>query len=145
MSTARSLTAEACAELVGRLEKATGPDRELDAQIYCAKNGYGFVKFERWNQHAGRLFYSIPGMELHCGSEGFPLYTRSIDSALTLVPEGWAWFVERIEGYSEGRARLWIPSKRTLGLKIEQVDFEAATPAIAICISALKAIAAQGE
>jgi hypothetical protein len=55
-------------ELIAALEKATGPDRELDAAIF-------------WSQ--------VPdGVEVAMASP-IPAYTASIDAALTLVPEGY--------------------------------------------------------
>ncbi len=70
-------------------------------------------------------------------------FTTSLDSAVTLVPEGWAWFVERIGApFTEGRVRLWIPAQRTQKLSVEQVNLEAKTPALALCAAALRARAA---
>jgi hypothetical protein len=67
-------------------------------------------------------------------------YTGSLDAAVTLVPEGWAWFVQWIgEPFTEGCADLWIPTQRTKGLKVERVRIEAKTPAIALCAAALEA------
>ncbi len=69
--------------------------------------------------------------------------TTSLDAAVTLVPEGWAWFVEWIGApFSEGRARLWIPSQRTQRLRVENVNTQAKTPTMALCAAALRARAA---
>ncbi len=73
-------------------------------------------------------------------------YTTSLDAAVTLVPEGWAWFVEWIGApFSEGRARLWIPAQRTQKLTVENVNTQAKTPTMALCAAALRARAAELE
>ena len=74
--------------------------------------------------------------------EFLPVYTRSIDAALTLVPEGW--ILHRL-----GQERKWnpmtdflwvarlhkgeVPSSRNI------VQYFAVTPALAICAAALRA------
>lgn len=69
-----------------------------------------------------------------------PPYTVSIDAALTLVPEGWRWsldWTQRPHYQDCGRADLYAPGS---GIKPPDVcDVYAATPAIALCIAALKA------
>ncbi len=88
-------------ELVERVERAAGPDRELDCLIQVAVTpdakcmtdpGHGTVgstfgvmrdiDFDVWRQHRtgvlGPFYYGEP-----------PAYTASIDAAMTLVPEGW--------------------------------------------------------
>ena len=65
-------------------------------------------------------------------------YTRSIDAALTLVPEGWGWLVEvwqREESWAQVVRR---PEGSTKPSGIFE-GAEAKTPAIAITIAALKA------
>ena len=57
-------------------------------------------------------------------------YTFSIDAALTLVPEGWEWTIE-----SGGHVEL--VKDRMRGPYIEG---NAVTPALAICIAALRAL-----
>ena len=135
-------------DLIAALEQATGPSRELDDAISTAignpppKTGgyYG------WEKSGGS--YTKPR-----DSEGrthdtwsAPHYTSSLDSALTLVPEGWAWFVQHIgKPFTTGSARLWIPAQWTQGIPKEQFVNEAATPALALCIAALRAREAQKE
>ncbi len=103
-------------DLIERLEKATGPDLEADRLISCLLIGRDDVFFATG-----------------------PYYTESIDAAVELVPEGWAWFVERIDGFTNGDARIWLPAQHTHGLPRENFDVrKAATPAIALCIAALK-------
>lgn len=116
--------------LIARLEAAAEGSRELDAEIAIFLN----PKLAEWERFGG---------ELHGPSDSIfhaPHYTTSIDAALALVPEGWAWFAQRIgQPFSTGFARLWLPAARTKGLKIEQYQSEAATPALALVIAAMKA------
>ena len=75
-----------------------------------------------------------------------PWPTTSLDSAVTLVPEGWAWFVQWIGSpFTEGSVRLWIPAQRTQKLKIEDTDGVGKTPTLALCAAALRARAAIAE
>lgn len=98
------------AELTGKLEQATGPDRGLDDLIW--------LEVDRVLQRKG---------------QSVPPYTSSVDAALTLIPEGWRIFdVEQFED------RVWNvcldrgpDSRRTYGY--------ARTFALALCIAALKA------
>jgi hypothetical protein len=69
------------------------------------------------------------------GDEAYP-YTLSLDSALTLVPDGMVWTVLTDFG---GLCRARVYS----GDGLWQAD--GATPALAACIAALKAIAARGK
>lgn len=107
-------------EIIKRIEAATGPDKTLDADIW----------FEVYTPNA----VAVP-----LGFEG-PPYTASIDAAVALVPDQWAWFAQWIgEPFSEGSARVWVPSKRTLKLPVETFQVEAKTPALALCLTAMMA------
>jgi hypothetical protein len=59
-------------QLADRCEKATGPDRQLDADIFTA------LKLVPDRKHDGYPFYA---------------FTQSLDAAMTLVPEGEDWAV----------------------------------------------------
>lgn len=63
----------------------------------------------------------------------FPPYTTSIDASLTLVTEGWSWSVAT----SENRLHPVVILGRSCPTNA-QVAQDAATPALAICIAALK-------
>lgn len=117
------------ADLIARLEKATGPDRELDALIYCLDNDYQFVRFERWNDRAGRAIFQIPGMKPLTESDGFPRFTGSIDAAALLRPSPrWFW---RVDSHDPSA---WVY------LNIQDAfKGSGKTPAISLCIAALKA------
>jgi hypothetical protein len=98
-------------ELAARCEAATGPDRELDFDIYdeC------FPTLPR----SGCLRANL--IEHHIKT-----YTASLDAALTLVPEGYVFGVARTYGYCSAEVGGRNPSK-------------AANPALALCAAALRA------
>ncbi len=108
-------------ELIARIEAATGPDQELDAEIHllATKNTIACVAD------------IMAGCEL--GWE-HPAYTASIDAALKLAPEGWDWIIGASAGSKFPVANLGrsYPTNKN-------VAHEAATPALALCAAALKA------
>lgn len=123
------MTTKVCSDveaLAERCERAAGPDRELDAEIgrYFSARFLGYVPDEP--QH------------------GCAEFTRSIDAAMTLVPEGWYW--------RAGHGVLW-PGWAHLNRKhpdhCEREDEHSAhaeTPALALCAAALRARAqSQGK
>ena len=71
--------------LSDQVEAATGADRELDALIFVAVNGYE----KRHNERLGFDQYWKDGRWVGLGS--MPPYSTSIDAALTLVMKGWDW------------------------------------------------------
>lgn len=100
-------------QLIAALEKATGPSRELDLAI--------------WNKlYPDAVVAELPKSHFRV--------TASLDAALTLLLPGWAWCVQASEEFP-GQAWLYPPNN----VNDEQVYAKAATPAIAICIAALKA------
>ncbi len=99
-------------DLVERLETATGPDRKIDAAI-C------------------RL--CVPKKFGFAKLRDWPRYTASIDAAITLIPE---WLA-----YQCGCDIDLTPTARVFGHDVHTEEF-AASPAIALCIAALKARAA---
>lgn len=121
-------------ELIAALERATGPNYDLDALI--------------WNA-IGR-----PDTRTHDGTPCVLTYTASIDAAMTLVPEGWA--IERIQIWPGQRpyVSLWECGQdrdgkwwHSAGAKKnhQRLDVDGATPAIALCIAALKAMEATDD
>ena len=95
------------------LEKATGPDRELDIAIY--------------------VFDSAQEAVDHVKA---PAYTASVEIAVTLVPSQFEWTVAQ----NDGLAFVWEPVgpyQRSQHKRLFQGT--AATHAIALCIAALKA------
>ena len=120
--------------LAGKVEVASGPDRELDAAIEkllpCsasfAKHHPG-KSLSRWNENAFRFF--------NIGDEGreyqSPPFTASIDAAMTLVTESVCLEMERVPEAE-------MPCSAT----IQFVHMgQAQTMPLAICSAALRAIA----
>lgn len=124
-------------DLIERLEKATGPDRRIDATIHEAVERPFVMEFfaEYSTEQTRNLSY-------------VPSYTSSIDAALTLFPDGWFGRVEP-RFHSDDGCVSWL----AYGLKpdwskwhphddeawITLVDARAQKSAIALCIAALKA------
>jgi hypothetical protein len=106
------------AELIERLEKATGPDRDLDAQIFRDLIGF--------SPNALPQFWPAVGNQV-------PRYTSSIDEAQTLVPPAHDWSLH----VDNGEAIVGCMPESEDGCDV--ADSTGATPAIALCIAALKA------
>lgn len=122
--------------LAERCEKATGPDSELDFAIWlqlCGPN-------ERRAYERGM---EISKQEARFRAEymmdGFAP-TASLDAAMTLVPEGWLWQVNRWAGTHPGAAHL----ADTRTVYTPHPTCKAATPALALCAASLRARHAVG-
>lgn len=112
--------------LIERLEKATEGSRELDGEIWCAANGYEFLVWD-----GAGVRYRVRETGWYAAEHVKP-YTASLDCALTLVPEGWqwrAWHTPTDEGSLWGAEVNWEPPGNVY----------AETPALALCIAALRA------
>jgi hypothetical protein len=104
-------------DLLAMLEAATEGSRTLDilvaSDVLTKQQVTDFLLEEYTRQSGGKV----------------PHYTTSIDAALTLVPEGTEWILETVPeegGYGAGVGEsMW--------------NSFALTPALAICIAALKA------
>jgi hypothetical protein len=114
--------------LIERLEKAESGSRELDAEIACHIDGRRFQAIDR----ADRVIFNVDGVgwPVWRSLKEIPHYTTSLDAALTLVPEG-LWF-------SVGCENDFTPVA-TVYAQNEQFDAFASSPALALCIAALKA------
>jgi hypothetical protein len=111
-------------DIVERLEKATGPDRELDALVYVGHYRSAYPD----ETDAARIEYA-----LRCA----PHYTSSIDSAIMLVPRGRKWRVgSHATTIWDGFYAAICPD--ILSGKTHE-SWCKSTPAIALCIAALKA------
>ena len=74
-------------DIIRRLVAATGPDRELDAEIAIA---FGW---ERCGQFpSGEHYWRDPKMQFRPQP---PRYTESLDATLTLVPKIFRWMIEQ--------------------------------------------------
>lgn len=129
-------------DLIERIEAASGPDRGLDEKIGMAVGLKNTIRVGHECLGTDRI---VP---VRC-----PYYTESIDAALTLVPEGW-WLAGlhfchpdfRSEQDKEWCAELagpvtWSVIDREVGEEpiFENVSASAATPALALSASAMKA------
>jgi len=121
--------------LIVQLEKASGPSFALDCAITEAllPDEWFGSKVESWFGH-GRGVYGCNTADgirhLDCLRAG--KYTTSIDAALALVPDGLDFVIRSLRGHAEARVG---------GAKDEYLikGGEHITPAMALCIAALKA------
>lgn len=107
-------------ELIQKLEEAEGPSRELDADIAIAL-GKQHQDVWRWSKSAGVR-------------AAIPSYTRSLDDAMTLVPDDCEFEVGSAKLVGTYLAKLVTAAEEYIGKG-------AKTPAIALTAAALKAIA----
>ena len=127
-------------DIIKMLEEATGGSRELDAEIcriaYWESDGY----FSDQDDHGEWFIYSYRFGGTAIPKEPLPHYTTSLDAALTLVPEGWTSKQIFITG-AGSKARLKRPSPYALVAPMESYERDrlVATPALALCVAALKA------
>ena len=109
-------------ELIERLEKATGPDRELDQAIVIeAPVTKAFLQDD--------------------GQGGFEVlhYTASIDAALTLLPPEF-WGSIQWAGTLKQNDRAWPVVE--VGSGDQKIKVQAATIPLSVCLAALRARAA---
>jgi hypothetical protein len=131
------------AELIARLEGAKSGSQELDAQVAAFIIGGTVIQSPRngmWCVYLGANHRGEPSLweprdifgallRQHLYSEaGGP--TRSLNAAVMMVPEGWSW---RVGNLPSGRGFADLGTQRSLQ------GIEGATPALALCIAALKA------
>ena len=143
-------------ELAARCEKATGPDRELDAWIWV-QSGLLAVSCPETTAKGPAVavgYYSgrdpsIPLDELTMAdvtpAYGCPEFTASLDAAMTLVPEGWVFVRLERERAFPGESRqwdFWAVMMEPHGPGYSKVSAE--TPALALCAAALRARAING-
>lgn len=106
-------------ELAERCEAAEGPDRELEMDIAEA------LGLTATNEFGDTVF-------IRRGSGFIPLrITASLDAAMTLVPGRYEWGVA-----STGEAECWCGDGKDIAIR-------AATPSLALCAAALRALASQ--
>lgn len=122
-------------ELIEALEKADGPSTKLDEAIHrCLK-----IPLNKYAVPDGYEDYGPSGDIRYAPNE----YTSSIDAALTLVPDRMCWSVERRDNYACAKVFRydWRLSggPRDISYSEEAGHFREPSPAIALCIAALKA------
>ncbi len=134
-------------DLIARLEAAEEGSRELDAAI--AEEVHPLLKTYAHDTERGPGHWISPK-----DGKVYALdYTTSLDAALTLVPEGFSWFIEHIAVQNRGTRAFvskvvegeWIPNSpredKRQGLTVADFGFRgnAVTPALALTTAALKA------
>lgn len=129
------------ADLIDRLEKATGPSLVLDGEVWCAINGYEFVQWDGAGcvyKKPGTSGYQGISHELH---RNIRPVTASLDEAVALakrVLPGASW---NTGAFPNIRAQIAVPVKTNFGSAIGlRGDATGATPAIALLIAILKAL-----
>ena len=145
-------------DLIARLERATEGSRELDAEIAVAVRSLdteGDKSLPKWAGKNYPIWRARPDGRVECvhtdgtGSLNWsPLhYTTSIDATLSLVPEGWSpsmlsWGHSRLNDPNDMVHASIVREGAERGGKLIE-DYMAcrgaATPALALCIAALKA------
>ena len=103
------MTAAEMLALADRCEKASGPDRDLE-----------------------RLIWSAVGSP---AIRPIPVYTASLDAAMSLVPDGWDCAIYTSDGVAHAGCSPSDPDVRTA----DTDDAMSATAALALCAAALRA------
>ena len=123
------------AELIDALKKEAGPNRELDGAILTALCPDALITIYCVGDEEPIVFHAEPRVR---NKMPVPKYTDSIDAALTLVPKGYWWSVtsskstvDVVCGPDDGSGETFDAEELSLA--------KAATPALALCISALLA------
>lgn len=145
---------EVLSEFIARLEKAEGPDRELDAEL---------ARFEGWTfekmKGDAHPYWRKPDTTAYYMRErnGPPAYTVSLDASLALVERvmpGWSWSVDTMSQPPDDwskvkrlpRAQLAEPVMTKFGKGIgRRADVQAATPALALLLALLTALARESS
>lgn len=125
-------------ELAELCEKATGPDRELDAAIAVSVLGF-YVAEPRYEGAPPAYGYvDMDGSRIEPGHGGKQLirdFTASIDAAMTLIRE--PFFFARLDYTNEWLC--WIGERGEGWTRIATTSRGAVTPALALCAAALRA------
>jgi hypothetical protein len=103
--------------LIARVEAATGPDYDIDREIWRA------VDHDAAEEYAA------------CET---PAYTASLDAAVSLVPSGCKWSLYS-QSHDEPPCAYCVPNMGRHPWPAWVDDAYAATPALALCAAALKA------
>lgn len=119
--------------LAERCEQATGPDSRLNADIFAALNS-------EWTHHqsGGDLFWR--GSPYAPKTMRAPHFTSSLDAAWTLAPRGCE---ARVTCFRNGRGGAIVTRSITWGPDDGVTMWMAATPPLALCVAALRALAAE--
>ena len=126
--------------LIARLEAASGPSRGLDALIsYAVKGQWALMDGDEKLARMDKFTAAVES----CDEEKIAVadhFTASLDAALTLVPDGFHWSVYDTDGGTDANAQVEPPNFSTAPW-----NGTSKTPALALCIAALRARAALVE
>lgn len=130
-------------ELAERCEKASGPDRLLDAEILIAleRPTYRHMQPEDAvtfpdTYEPGKIVERVDG-----GWYAAKDYTGSIDDAATLVPDRFMWTMDSWSR-SQWSAGIW---RHRGWIVTSDVDRQSRSPALALCAAALRARSSSQE
>lgn len=125
-------------ELIERLEKVTGPDRELDAAIH--ERAVGLRMYDSIYERGGDLCLRYYADSTGPSYRRLPRYTESMDDAVTLVPEGLAWTLGQNVHHRYWQARInnLDDDGRPQSIGYSGLKGNRTAP-LALCIAALKA------
>ena len=122
--------ADTLRDLAARVEAATGPDQQLDAEMWLAATpaGRDVAALHAPGQSAAWAFCAA-------GNPTLPRYTASLDAAMALIPAGWAWMTGC--NWGEGFFTSLAATEAT-GLRAG-TQSKAATAPLALTAAALRA------
>ncbi len=131
-------------DLLTRLEQAKEGSRELDAEIHChvhkgqrmthPKLPRGYTMTDLGNK--ARNENRARSQFIHSDRGPAPHYTTSLDAALTLVPPNHEWSAGNDAENQKGWAKV---GKEVWDENFDEYVVVSATPALALCIAALRA------
>lgn len=126
-------------QIIAELEAAKEGSRELEAKIFAVTADKNSREFWRWRGiHSTKTTTDAEAWQSFCRKRS-PFYTHSLDAALSLLAKGTLWAVIDMEDGPIARLCWPNPDGGFVGGYHEAY---AATPALALCLAALKARAA---
>lgn len=129
--------------LITRLEAASGPDRELDAEIaFATRHPVNPAYVREYAISGAKMNPTLSPIQNYL-LENSPHYTSSLDAAIALaerVLPGWHWSVYDTDGTIANNASAQVePPEFTFNVS----DGVGKTPALALCIAILRAVSEQ--
>lgn len=122
-----------------RVEELTGPDREVDAEVWCIRRGHEFV---RWDG-AGVVYRDKDGIQ-HWPEHRVADATNSVDAVLALIEREFPGWRCRWQGDGDGVHEAFLENRGDFNaIEARHTRCFAATPALALLSAALRAKAAQ--
>lgn len=131
------------AELIAKVEKASGPSREIDARLWCSMSGYDWRGGDSFNPST--VFWLDQGRRGNAPVRNIAQYTASLDAVVALVEKelpGWAC------GFDGGpKTKIAFVDPRDFADRFLGARFtaEGPTPALALLLALLRAKQAEEE